>query len=89
MLAKKTAKNQITLPRGIVRQLPDAEYFDVSLKGGEVVLRPVVHQRPRRTVAGGPGEDPTTGVDRERRRPSDPVGARPAAVIRVVLDTTR
>ncbi len=46
MLAKKTAKNQITLPRGIVRQLPDAEYFDVSLKGGEVVLRPVVISAP-------------------------------------------
>lgn len=42
MLAKKTSKNQITLPKPIVRQLPDPEYFDVSLRDGEVVLRPVV-----------------------------------------------
>jgi len=42
MLAKKTSKNQITLPKAIVRQLPGAEYFDVSLRDGEVVLKPVV-----------------------------------------------
>jgi len=42
MLAKKTSRNQITLPKPIVRQLPDSEYFDVSLRDGAVVLRPVV-----------------------------------------------
>jgi hypothetical protein len=42
MLAKKTAKNQITLPKAIVRQLPDVDYFEVSLREGEVVLRPAV-----------------------------------------------
>jgi len=42
MLAKKTSKNQITLPKRIVQQLPDAEYFDISLRDGEVILRPVV-----------------------------------------------
>ena len=42
MLAKKTSKNQITLPKRVVQQLPDAEYFDVSVRDGEVVLRPVV-----------------------------------------------
>jgi hypothetical protein len=41
MLAKKTSKNQITLPRAIVRQLPGAEYFQVTLRAGEVVLTPV------------------------------------------------
>jgi hypothetical protein len=46
MLAKKTAKNQITLPKAIVRQLPDATYFDVSLRNGDVVLRPVVVSAP-------------------------------------------
>lgn len=46
MLAKKTSKNQITLPKSIVRQLPEAEYFDVSLREGEVVLRPVVVSAP-------------------------------------------
>ena len=42
MLVKKTSKNQITLPTAIVRQLPDVEYFEVSLRDGEVVLKPVV-----------------------------------------------
>ena len=46
MLAKKTAKNQITLPVAIVQQLPDATYFDVSLRNGDVVLRPVVVTAP-------------------------------------------
>jgi hypothetical protein len=46
MLAKKTAKNQITLPKAIVQQLPDAEYFQVSLRGCEVVLTPVELNRP-------------------------------------------
>lgn len=46
MLAKKTSKNQITLPRAIVRQLPEAEYFDVSVRDGAVVLRPVVVSAP-------------------------------------------
>ena len=42
MLAKKTTKNQITLPKAVVRQLPDVQYFDVSVRDGEVVLRPAV-----------------------------------------------
>jgi len=46
MLAKKTSKNQITLPKGIVRQLPAVDYFDVSLRSGEVVLRPVIISAP-------------------------------------------
>ncbi len=46
MLAKKTVKNQITLPKVIVQQLPDVDYFDVSVREGEVVLRPVVMSAP-------------------------------------------
>jgi len=46
MLVKKTSKNQITLPKAIVRQLPDVEYFEVSLREGEVVLKPVLIRRP-------------------------------------------
>jgi len=46
MLAKKTSKNQITLPKRIVRQFPEAEYFDVSVRDGEVVLRPVAISAP-------------------------------------------
>jgi hypothetical protein len=41
MLAKKTSKNQITIPREIAGQFPDAAYFDVSTDDGKIVLRPV------------------------------------------------
>lgn len=46
MLAKKTSKNQLTLPKAVVQQIPDVEYFDVSVREGEVVLRPVVVSAP-------------------------------------------
>ena len=46
MLAKKTSKNQVTLPKAIVQQLPDVEYFDVSVTNGHVVLRPIVISAP-------------------------------------------
>ena len=42
MLAKKTVKNQITLPKSIVERLPKTDYFEVSLRGEEIILRPVV-----------------------------------------------
>jgi hypothetical protein len=42
MLAKKTVKNQITLPKAIVEKLPNTDYFEVSLQGEEIVLKPVV-----------------------------------------------
>ena len=42
MLAKKTVKNQITLPKAIVEKLPKTDYFEVSLRGEEIVLKPVV-----------------------------------------------
>ena len=41
MLAKMTSKNQITIPKKIVEQLPDVEYFEVELKDGAVMLRPL------------------------------------------------
>lgn len=47
MLAKKTIKNQITLPKRIVEALPATDYFDVRVEEGEIVLRPVVVERGR------------------------------------------
>ena len=46
MLAKKTSRNRITLPKAIVRQLPEVEYFEITLRHGEVILRPVVVTAP-------------------------------------------
>jgi hypothetical protein len=41
VIAKKTAKNQITLPKKIAVQFPDCDYFEVSAEEGRIVLRPV------------------------------------------------
>ncbi len=41
MLAKKTVKNQITLPKKIVEAFPDTDYFDVKIENGRIVLNPV------------------------------------------------
>ena len=45
MLAKITAKNQLTLPKSITKELGPVEYFDVELLNGQVVLTPVRIQR--------------------------------------------
>jgi len=45
MLAKKTSKNQLTLPKGIVSKFPHAEYFDVTTDGSTIVLRPLEPSR--------------------------------------------
>lgn len=41
MLAKKTSKNQITLPKAIVCDFPDVDYFEVTSEDGRIVLEPV------------------------------------------------
>jgi hypothetical protein len=46
MLAKRTSKNQITLPKALLKQLPEAQYFDVTLRKGSLVLRPVIIHTP-------------------------------------------
>jgi hypothetical protein len=45
MLAKMTSKNQITLPKSVVSQLPIAEYFDIQVEAGRLVLTPVRLQK--------------------------------------------
>ena len=41
MLAKRASKNQITLPKDIVKAFSDTEYFDVSIEGNRILLMPV------------------------------------------------
>jgi hypothetical protein len=36
-----TSKNQITIPKKKVDQLPDTNYFEVELKDGLIVLKPL------------------------------------------------
>ncbi|MDP2958514.1 MAG: AbrB/MazE/SpoVT family DNA-binding domain-containing protein, partial [Longimicrobiales bacterium] len=41
-VAKKTTKNQLTLPKAIVDRFPGVSYFDVREENGRIVLSPVV-----------------------------------------------
>lgn len=45
MLAKKTSKNQITLPKAVVSRFPDVTYFDVLEEEGRIVLIPLRRSR--------------------------------------------
>ena len=45
MLAKKTSKNQLTLPKAIVSRFSGCEYFEVSTDGSTIVLRPLEPNR--------------------------------------------
>ena len=60
MLAKKTAKNQVTLPKEIADRFPDTVYFDVRVEGRKITLRPV------RIETEGEEQDP--GSIREKMR---------------------
>jgi hypothetical protein len=45
MLAKKTSKNQITLPKTVITRFTGVEYFDVSTDGESIILRPLQRSR--------------------------------------------
>jgi hypothetical protein len=45
MLAKLTAKNQITLPKSVTNAIEPTEYFDVKVEDGQIILTPVRIQR--------------------------------------------
>jgi bifunctional DNA-binding transcriptional regulator/antitoxin component of YhaV-PrlF toxin-antitoxin module len=45
VLAKKTVKNQITLPKKIADRFPQVEYFDVRLEDDRVILEPLKADR--------------------------------------------
>ena len=45
MLAKRTSKSQVTLPKAVVQTTGEADYYDVTVEGGRIVLTPVrLHQ---------------------------------------------
>lgn len=46
MLAKKTSKNQVTLPKKALQEIPETDYFDVTAKGGVLILKPVTMAEP-------------------------------------------
>ena len=60
MLAKKTAKNQVTLPKEVADRFPDTVYFDVRVEGRKITLRPVRIETE--------GEEQNLGRIREKMR---------------------
>ena len=45
MLAKMTAKNQLTLPKAVTEAVGAADYFEVETRNGQIILTPVRIQR--------------------------------------------
>jgi hypothetical protein len=45
MLAKITAKNQLTLPKSLTQAVGATEYLDVEARDGQLILTPVRIQR--------------------------------------------
>lgn len=45
MLAKLTAKNQLTLPKSVTNEIAPTEYFDIKVENGQIILTPVKIQR--------------------------------------------
>jgi hypothetical protein len=41
MLTKKTSKNQLTLPKEIVKEFPEISYFEAVVADRKIVLTPV------------------------------------------------
>lgn len=62
MLAKKTSKNQLTLPKEIVREFPDTDYFDVTVKERRIMLTPVKITRADVTLEGVRGKLEKLGI---------------------------
>jgi bifunctional DNA-binding transcriptional regulator/antitoxin component of YhaV-PrlF toxin-antitoxin module len=45
MLAKVTSKNRLTLPESVTDAIGPAEYFEVEVRDGQIILTPVRNQR--------------------------------------------
>ena len=79
MLAKKTSKNQLTLPKEVAEKFPGIDYFDVRVEGRVIELRPVRMEpedggvglariREKIKKLGVTGDDVATAVRWARRR---------------------
>jgi hypothetical protein len=72
VLAKKTTKNQITLPKKVIARFTGVDYFDVSTDGTCIILRPLQKSRAdevraRLTQLGIEDEDVTAAVSWARK----------------------
>lgn len=41
MLSKITSKNQLTIPKDIIKNFPSTEYFEIVAENGRMILTPV------------------------------------------------
>ena len=94
MLAKITAKNQLTLPKSVMAVLGDSDYVDVQARDGQIILTPVRIQRAdaiRAKLAqlGITGDDVTDAVAWARDSATAvPMAAEPRATY-AGINTTR
>lgn len=80
MLAKLTAKNQLTLPKAATAAVGQAEYFDVETRDGVIILTPVRIQRAdavraklaELNLSTGDVEDALAWARRPARRVAEP-----------------
>lgn len=84
VLAKLTSKNQLTLPKRAVQAVGEAEYFDIQVREGQIVLTPVRIQRgdavrAKLAALGLTGADVSDAVRWARTGVAAPAAAEPAA----------
>ncbi len=51
MLAKKTSKNQVTLPPKALQDIPETDDFDITAQGVVLILRPATVDDPGSRLA--------------------------------------
>lgn len=67
ILAKKTSKNQLTIPKAVADRFRGVEYFEVSAEMDRIILRPVRlgqadEVRERLAAAGITDEDVSSAI---------------------------
>ena len=71
-LAKKTSKNQLTLPKVVADRFPGIDYFEIAAEADRIVLRPVrlggADEVRRRLAAAGIGPREVAGAIAWARR---------------------
>jgi hypothetical protein len=76
VLAKLTAKNQLTLPKSITNEIEPTEYFDVKVQDGQIILSPVKIRRTdavraKLAALGVTEQDLIDAVDWSRQAPHE------------------
>lgn len=74
MLAKRTSKNQVTLPKAIVQSTGEVDYYDITVQDDKIVLTPVrLHQadavRAKLAELGITQDDVTDAIAWARKQP--------------------